>query len=316
MATYYVDPAATGGGTGLNWTDAWTAPSDALATVAPGDTVYLRGTYTPSGTYWNVTTAGAAGAFIKWIGVNSAGVDDGTPFVIDADSYGIGAITAYHYFKNIEIKNGSNSGVYQNAGYVIFHKVYIHDCARGFQSKYYCVYIQCSVRNNTQYGWYGLNADALLFCDAIGNGTYGMSASSVSSVIGCIVANNTSDGIQVKSTSQAPITILQNVIDGNGGSAITDDNATTQIVIAILNRLTNSVEYGIHFDNASSIGFENFNFFLNNTIAPILDDGDLILGGDSLSAGTEGYTDRANDNFNLTDFATMRSTPLQVGCVD
>ena len=313
-ATWYVDPAATGNNDGSTWTDAHTDPNWTVDSVAAGDSVLLRGTYAPSGVYFNINaTAGTGAARIKWIGVNAAGVDDGTPFLITADNYGIGVVQPYNYLKNFEISGGSNNGIYINYGDNIFHNFYVHDCARGVGDKYYTLFYKCSFRNNTSYGITGLNSSFAVLCEAIGNGSYGIGTTTMAGVVGCVNHGNALEGIYVEGRDY-PLLIMHNTCDKNAdGIGDSDDPA---FIVSLFNRLTDNVAHGLNLDDPLSNGIEDYNFYLNNGTADIKSDGDLIQPGNSLSAGTLGYVDTSTNNFTLDSSATMRRTWATVGCVD
>ena len=66
---------------------------------------------------------------------------------------------------------------------------------------------------------------------------------------------------------------------------------------------------------ATTKGIEDYNFYLNNTVTDISDAGDLIIGGNSLSAGTEGYADQTTADFNLQDAATSRRDAIEIGAI-
>lgn len=78
------------------------------------------------------------------------------------------------------------------------------------------------------------------------------------------------------------------------------------------NRITNNAK-GLDEDDDDILCTEIYNFFLNNSTTD--KEGTLtpLSGTGSLSAGTEGYTDRANHDFNLTSSATLRRTAINLG---
>ena len=74
------------------------------------------------------------------------------------------------------------------------------------------------------------------------------------------------------------------------------------------NRITNNT-IGLDVDANPHVAFEDYNFYLNNTTAR---EGGMLEGGNSLTAGTEGYNDRTNNDFNLTTSATLRRTAIDM----
>ncbi len=121
MATYYVDPAATGANDGSSWTDAWTSLQSALDTAGAGDTVYCRGTQTLSANIDENINDGATGNRRYIIGVNGIGVEDGTRFTVDGNStaayplhwQGKGAFTEW---RNVRFTNGATNSGYATGG--------------------------------------------------------------------------------------------------------------------------------------------------------------------------------------------------------
>ena len=200
MATYYVDPAASGSNNGTSWTNAWTGMQLAIdgtngTQPAAGDTIYMRGTETLT---VSIDMDGNSGdmtsGWIKWVGVNASGVEDGTRYVIDGinlpstsgsglnySSYG----TDYQQFHNIEIKRcyfhgismSSNSGVnglhavncsFNNNGRAGWSGAGL---SFGFNTPNYASFYHCQFNDNAQYGVQGQGH--FFFCEFARNGSSG-----------------------------------------------------------------------------------------------------------------------------------------------
>jgi hypothetical protein len=320
MATYYVDPAAGGANNGTSWTDAWTTMQSALdnGAAAAGDLNYCRGTETLAATLDVDTNAGNATDFIRFIGTNASGTVDGTKFVIDGNSAaatcldinGVDDIT----FENIECKNATSHGVTASgiSSYYFFYNVHSHDNGgSGFNlttNLRTSRFLRCKAIDNTADGWEGLYLSSALFCEATGNGAIGFdNVRNGGHIIGCIVHDNTSDGIRLSNVDDG--VIMHCVIDANGGHGV--NGSSTRILALLGNRITNNTGDGLNITNK---GFEDFNLYLSNANS-IVAAADLIEIGNSLATGTEGYNDRANDDFNLTASATLRRTAVEVGTV-
>lgn len=321
MATHYVDPAASGTNDGTSWTDAWTDFQSALDTAVAGDTVYMRGTQTLTAVLDVDTNNGSAGSWIKFIGCNAAGVADGTRFVLDGDNAVANCIRfaatfgAFTWWENIEGKNASSHGIQflSNAGAIQQWENFVSrdNGGWGFYG-YYCNnssftdtlrISRSQFINNTQGGlyrpFYGLELDSCVVKNNGGNGVETGDSGTLNVVSNCISHNNSGVGILVRGEG----TVRNCVVDGNT-TGIQVAKGCTVSCCRITNNTTGlvaaSADYQTIYDHCV---FYNNTTNITGNATPVKIDG---VDTNVTSGATEGYTDRANDNFNLTSTATLR----------
>lgn len=321
MATYYVDPAATGANDGSSWIDAWTSLQSATLVAVASDIVKCRGTQTlTSAITVNTNNGGFTTGYIKYIGCNANGNIDGTRFILDADSTAINCLIlykSYHWFENIECRNAINDGINilsGGANTLFFNNLFTLNGDSGvyINSNYIC-FILCGFINNGQDGleYVGGNYGTVLFCYSIGNSRYGVYVAGLKSIIfGSIIHDNTNNNIIVN--SYVPF-LLNNVID-NTDEGIVLGNSINGLILG--NRITNN-QTGI---NGNRVNIFGFNYFHNNTNDTI---NDSLLGqfaykdvSDTNEYDTDaddGYNDPANDDFNIKVDRALRRTEIDLG---
>ena len=261
------------------------------------------------------TNAGdIANGFVKFIGVNSSWVNDGTRCKLDGNAGAIagcldiikwGAID-YLYFENIEVDDADDDGFEYTTGgdYCVFINCWAHHCDDdGFNVGAYNIFIRCLSTNNGGEGFKTGSNNRFIFCVAHNSGSKGFAPNGTGGVfIGCIIAENTTDGIYAYLTQ----TILFSTIDENSDGIKIPYGKNTLIMF---NRITTQGDDGI-IANAGYSCYEDWNLFYGNT-GDDRDDsagaGLIEQGGNSKtdSAG-DGYTDQAGHDFNLTDSADYR----------
>ena len=341
MTTYYVDPDASGADDGSSQADAWSTIQRAIdgtdgTQPAAGDTVLCRhGTgndETPSAKIdWDGNVGNQTDGWIQYIGVNSSWVDDGTRYVIDGTSVAAGPIWEFssasdylHSFKNFSLPNAAEDSLGQAANYpkmLIFENCIFDNPTGSCLDEYLqCIlWLRCQFTGAGSYGVYRPWLQAFLFCIFEGNTNGGVAHYHDGNIYyGCIVHNNGGNGFEIQNIGGIGViqSIFNSVLDGNTGDGIyvnAGPNAT--LLVALGNRLTNNQD-GIDDDDDGYLLAEMWNFFLNNSSdAKEVTKESPISGRGSLTAGTEGYNDRDNDDFNLTDSATLRRTAidLQIG---
>jgi len=303
--TWYVAPGAPGTNSGT-MANPWVSLQSAASTAANGDTILFNtALYQPAGqTLTTAITFAVAG--VTLIGTNAAWGTDGTYGVLNGNSAAANCLSrsAQINVKYLECKNATGIGIAYTG------------------TPYYCRFIGCSIHNNGTYGISCLGGEYVSKC-TVGNGTYGIvSAAQVVncqiyscstgglylcvSPIGNVIYDCSSIGLQVAANTSAQLNVINNCNMGIQG-------VTGGFVLG--NRITNCTGYGIYVPAANIMG-EDWNFFLGNGTDISLGGGASCYSpGNSLSAGTEGYTNKAGKVFNLTDAATLRRTPTQVGGV-
>ena len=352
MATYYVDPAASGLNNGTSWANAWTGMQLAIdgtngTQPAAGDTIYMRGTETLTASIDMDGADGSATAgHINWIGVNASGVDDGTRYVIDANNAATHCLdfsnynTDYQRLCNIELKNATSHGIdfagYSGTDGLLCANLYVHNNGGGgvntyHNSTYYSSFYHCRFENNSSHGVEG--EGLFVFCSFIGNGGHGYSANyspRETTFLSCVFHGNTLAGIGQRgrtSTTFRYITrlIVGCVIDGNSDDGI--EMVAAQGVNVIGNRITGNGGYGVLSDATVNL-YDQFRLAYNympdtgqdraNTGGKYTGNPILIHtnGSDTNQlSGTDtdaGYTAPASDNFNLTSSATFRAVEVDI----
>jgi len=326
MTTYYVDPAAGGSNDGTDWTNAWTSLQSAADTAVAGDIVYCRGTETLSAAIDFDTNDGtAAGGFIKFLGCNASGNVDGTRYVLDGDSSAAACVVPggvdFVWLENFELTGSTGAGfgpATANTKDWVLVNVYSHsNSGHGFD--YYNMAslasvfaIRCQAINNGNRGAARMDGARFLFCSFSDNADAGLINTEYCMFIGCIVHNNGSDGVEC----DAPCWLVNCVIDEN------DDNGIAagvgDLLLSIGCRITDNGKdtsgYGINVTSGRVVC--GWNFFDGNDSGTTNGNVDVIPYDSDTdtneTSGTEGYTDGASDDFNLTSEATLRSVAIEL----
>jgi len=297
MVTYYVDPDATGIADGSSWTDAYTSLQDALDVVSAGDTIYCRGSETSNS---SITSSADATPLdpIYIIGMNASGVEDGTRYTIDANDTADAAFKHdgnSYIIRNLNCINGVTYGIQSNVD--------------GFNS----VFVNCRAAGSGGAGLAGGSGsrDHIWYkCVAENNGIDGLqlySFSGNSCAVGCIARNNGRDGIRSLRGSSILFNLCygntSNGIVGQAGGAIVgntcEDNGSVGINASAgngnclaFNRVTNNVT---DLAGTANLVLTVGNAFFNNTNTR----GDNFLDYQNVDLTTEGYENKAGENFTL-----------------
>jgi hypothetical protein len=306
MATYYVKPGDPGSNIGTQ-ANPWTSLASAASAVAAGDTVYCQGIQVLSSII-TTPTAGTAGLPISIIGTNSAWQEDGTFFTLNGNSAVANALTHngnYYIYRNIEVKNTTGWGVNSNSNYNIWRNIYMHNCGYGLVGGSYDSVIKCTIGSITN--------TALCDCVTVVNcvfysiGGNFLTGFTNGQIMGNIFYDNTSYGIY-------PVTAGTAIINNTINNCAIGIYVTTPANSIFGNRITNNITYGIRVAT-NTLTKEDYNFFLGNGTNIYLNDATSFCysPGNSIFAGTEGYTNKAGKVFNLTDAATGRRIMTKVG---
>ena len=317
MATYYVDPAATGSNSGT-LADPWTSLQSAADTAVAGDVVLCKGAQTLSTAITFGTNSGSiASGFIKYIGCNATWENDGTLFELDGNNSSANGIyingRAYLYFENIHVRQCTSIG-FNHANAYWKHSVF-NNCkasnngSHGFSLNYEgadgeCNYFfKCTSINNGGSGFYRPYRHVFLcLCRAENNASYGIDlgdGARSSAIFGCLVVNN-AHGIRSKGGL-----FMANTVDGSTSGAGIDVISSIGPAIFIGNRITNNAANGISGGALTLLGWN----FINNNLAEVVGNVGYLLDNGAetnQTTGTQGYVNAANGDYNLTADATMR----------
>jgi len=325
MANYYVWSSGDNS-TGASWATAWTSLQTAADTVTAGNTVYCRGTLSPSVRIDFDTNKGSYGSRIRYVGCNASdGSVDGSRFILDFGSNtcnGLYFIDADHVcFYNFEVKSAVASGTYHGmemassaSSYMDFVNCYVHGwTGYGIYANLSSsnTYMQCEIFNNDAGGSY--KAAGFHFASRYhGNGGDGLNmatASSGSYINNCLFYENTADGV---STTYGH-TYMNCAFHGNTGSGLYANNAYSPGT-AIGCRFTNNGAYGIREADGMQLYCcylqGNSSGDLNGTPYIMTQDGDgqyVTTGGSDTDYG---YVDTSTDDYNLAESATYRAVPI------
>ena len=342
MATnFYVDPAASGAANGTSWTDAWTTLQTAADTAIAGDIVYCRGTQNITAAIdFNTSSGTYNGGYIKFIGCNASGTNNGEYFVLDGGDNDINGIynnqKSYIWLENFKLTrcgtSGSKGGLaFNQAGYsdsCVFINVWFHDNNRyglyGAWANRFGTFLCCKWTSNTlaQIQVAGIS-NRYVGCVIKDGGAGGVNDESGGQVyVDCIFHNNTTYGLY----SYGQITAINCIFDSNGtyGLHINYIVQTTCIGCRFTNQI-GSGDLGIYVGANVSSGALVGCYLGNNATPytanrmqelPYKNVNTNTIGGTDTDAANGalygGYTDITNDDFNLKSTATLRSQALEL----
>jgi len=322
MATYYVDPAATGSHSGESWANAWTTLQDAVLTAWAGDAVYCRGTEEITGPVNIDENSGSYdGGYIKFIGCNANGVNDGTRYTLKRVANNINGIdtyaTSWIWLENISIEDCPLSGIAVNSTCSNWRLINVRCHNNGgnginvYGTAQYWSLHKCLFTSNGSSGVGALAQSDVHNCVFAGNSGHGAGNSQSCRWVNCIAHGNTGLGISLKGSSG----LLNCVVDGNlGGGIYLDSGAVAALISGC--RITNhsiAGKVGVNVQANARVGLLGCYFGNNYTdvtagrydIIPVNGATDHVIfnGSDT----NHGYVDPDNDDFNLRSDASIRS---------
>ena len=319
MATYYVDPAASGADDGSSWTDAWETFQQALNGAGSGDVVYCRGTEDLSSPCGTNSSGSMTTGSIHFVGCDAGGTPRAGWFTLNAYLTTDSLWIAHNFltFENILFATGSNSGakLTANSNNIVFRQCRFEGTGSvAFYTNSYALsdsmFIQCYFNDNNGYGVYAYMSNVhFRYCRFVGNtspGIYVISASAGVDLVACLVHNNNHIGVYLA----GPAGLHNCVVDGNADDGIYINNTSGILITGC--RITNNGDDGIEATLADCDSIiEDWNGFYGNAGD---DRVNVDAGANSVAMAGDGYTDRDNDDFNLTGAAEARdlAIPLDV----
>jgi len=341
MAIFYLNPQASGLNNGSNETDAWTSLQAAIdgdngVQPSPGDTVLMNGSEVVTTTINWDGASGTNGSFISWIGVNSSWIEDGTRYFLNGLDNSINILRIWAVdsisLKHLEIANtlGATShgilvAAYAGADQWLIENLYIHDCggdgfsAPGNRGMIDSKYINCKFVGN---GGFGIRASGVIaYCKITENGQGLAAAGGADSIVlyASIIAKNAGDGIFNAGWSN-PIVAIGCTIDENVGDGI---RFGIGFGIAIACRLTNNgvainteaITQCVGYSYAPGVGQDRENTVNFSGAGGVLGLTDKTGLATNNWAGVDsggGYIDAINDDYNITQAATMRRIAIDL----
>ncbi len=319
-APYYADANLAQGGTNSGTsTNPWLGAKGlqhAYDLLAAGEKGYMRGTFLLNdgsrtgdadgndGDPIDLdANSGTSTSAIKVFGTAADWSVDGTLAIIDGNGaatecliWGVGKV--FWDFHNVTFTGATGDGM-KGGGAATCGSLFTNchfddngghgaDCDIAANLRNIC-FVQCSFNNNDGRGLYGQNFVDAYLCDAIGNGSIGMTLN-VGRAFACVShGNQASYGIGLNGTPSAAICCAS---DGNSGDAISSQSGAMILGCRLTNSTVDSVD-------PSALGYLFYNYYDNS----ISDSGRMtteIKGVETnLTTGLEGYEDRANDKLNL-----------------
>lgn len=350
MPTYYVDPTDGGSNAGT-MVNPWQSIEHAIngtggSPPTAGDTVLLKANgstpdETPSATAtFDQASGSQSGGFIKWIGVNSSWVNDGTRYIIDGSSLATGNPVAqmdqsvnrgYYWFENLDLRNATNeSGWKSKTGSFSGNYVFVN--VRFADNDFYGVYAyqannyhfsRCVFDGNTLGGFHYPYAGVLIaeFCSFIDNGGSGSGAINIGNAMSCVYVHGCifdANYYHVRgSTSSGSWVLTNNIFCRSTASGIYLPTSTGQRGLIARNRFAFNGTYDIECQSAMKDVIEDYNVFYDPGTASRLNIDAGPNSRDDTANETElGFTDHTssswNRDFNLTTSAILRSSGLVV----
>jgi hypothetical protein len=208
MATYYLNPSASGADTGASVSDAWSTLQRAVdgnggTKPNAGDTVLMKGVETLGATVDVDGNTGTAAAYVKFIGVNNSWENDGTKYSIVANS---GAyqllfnVADYLWFENVDVTAGSDNGIEILGGSTrhVLINCSVHNASsnnKGFLISGNAIMFRCSAYENSNDGFQSANSESkYLACRASNNVRHGFNLNDNTVAFGCLAYANSGTG--------------------------------------------------------------------------------------------------------------------------
>ena len=340
MTEKYVDATASGANDGSSQANAWESAQEAIddvsgGAIVAGDNVLCRHTASPDEQPTVVVdvdgSIGTSSNFIRFTGVNSSWVEDGSRYELDfqnassTNGLAFAGTTDYHIWKHFEVYNADLSGVNFVATTPLYPRL-VNIVSRNNGQKGFAL-------NNAIYGRYlgllaygngheGFNSTrgTFIFCCGRDNTEEGFNGINGTGhiIYNCEFFDNTKWGLLVDLRA----TIINTVVDGN----VLDNVYLNDISNLILgSRITNAPasKYGIDVNSNDFVS--GFNYFQDNAGGNKLDATNEVLDlfnftGDSdtsqydqgdTDAGYKSLTEGAED-YELETDATLFEAEIQI----
>jgi hypothetical protein len=336
MTTYYVDPGAAGDNNGTSWTHAWTSLQSAADTAAAGDTVYCRGTQNLSAAIDFDTNSGTYdGGYIKFVGCNASGVNDGSYFTLNGQDNSINGIyvngKSFIWLENFKIHSCDGTAGLSTANAYADHwnfvNCWFHDNdGYGCHLNAYMRYPQfslCKFTANTASGCYRPGQGAIFslcqFRDNVGASSRGLELVAPTSCFSCIFHNNGAQGLYAYGAANLFANCVFNGNAGHGaeigvagaysfvGCRFTNNNASGKYGLYTGANIRPTL-LGCYFGNNSQGACNQYDILpVNGSTA------NVVLAGSETDHGYTTYDPPSYDfNLDATKAANTRSIAIQL----
>lgn len=337
MTEYYCDPTASGINDGTTKINAWTTLQQAIDGVngtqpGPGDTVLCKSSGSGDDEILTQTIDmdGLSGDITSgrttFIGTNSLWVNDGTRYVINANSTTTGLLGSgnYKHLENFEIYGASGAGLdWTNAtwdDWFLKNIVSRDNSGAGFNeyySGYFNFFLECQAYNNSGGGFiYPYHQVHYLLCSSHDNTGYGFQQGTASTgpdiMYGCLSYNNTLEGVLIDNAGIC----INTVSHENNGDGF-DISGYVSLLIGC--RSTSNGGYGL---KSTSGIMEAFQVYLggntSGSISGLLVNKVLMQGAETVTVDgsdtNQGYTSVivGSEDFNLRTDATQRRVAVSL----
>ena len=318
MPTKYYDPSlSTGDDDGSTEANAWRTLQKAADSAVADDLILCR--YTVAGETLSATVDVDVVTGLRFVGVNSSWVEDGTRCTLDANDTAASCVKpAKHYnmFRNFRFINATGAGA-DNSASNTYNLVYVNCLAEdngtyGFYRGPYCsFFLDCISRNNGNNGFSSISYGTVMNrCASIGNTGWDLYDFSIMTIMNSVFHDNSSGGMSTGSSFSG--SIVNCVVDGNTGNGIYVGNSYVTHISGC--RITNNTGYGLVGSSGSRCTYDhclivdNPSGAIDDSIAAYVYD----LGG-NVTTGAAGYVDRDNDNFTTATDAQLRREAVTIG---
>lgn len=345
MATYYVYPSAAGSDDGSSEANAWTSLQRAIdgtggTQPAAGDTVLCRtGGGSDETLSAQIDVDGNVGTsttgWIKYIGVNSSWVNDGSQYTIDGNSAVAHCLdfnqasAYYHIFENFVFTDATAEAVAvdtSGGSHVAFINCAFTSSQRGITCRRNIdgIFVRCLFANNTGNGVYrGANACLFFACCFRDNGASGFNSdyTDQTTFINCLFFDNAGWGVELPAGSKMINCVLDN--NSSGGIYVLSADPASTVTTTIGNRITNHSGAGdIGLNCNSVVHLSGWNYFEDNDgdniqnatyYHEITNDGSATNIEDQADTN-EGYTSltEGSEDYNLASDATSREQEISI----
>ena len=314
MATYYVD-VTTGSDAddGLSEANAWQTLQKAFDTATAGDAVYVKASATYSEQVDIDTNTGTVTAPITFVGYTST-ITDGGQFTWNGTTYC--AVTNgkdFIRFRNVNFTSCTGSifdCITASSDYWRFENcdfsgaTTVHARSAGYAYPLYWKFYDCCISGMSGNGLMLSSEFSVIGCKIIDNGGHGIATqayvTSDVTVSHCIIAGNTSDGINLVNTS-AGVNVHFCTIQGNGGDGIDLNGAghkNANIWGNIISGHNGAGDVGLRAGTLSGTTtlFADWNFYYDNTTHQ---SGTDTTGTHDVTLTGDPFTNAAADNWTL-----------------